>query len=62
MKWGHFRYICLELIVRKKMVFGKALEDRDLKRQLVLVTLTACDCEEQVEILSRGNREASFRV
>lgn len=32
------------------------------KRQLVLVTLTACDCEEQVEILSRGNREASIRV
>lgn len=56
MKWGHFRYICLELIVRKKMVFGKAQEDRDLKRQLVLVTLTACDSEEQVEILSRRNR------
>lgn len=29
--------------MRKKMVFGKALEDRDLKRKLVLVMLTACD-------------------
>lgn len=41
------------------MVFGKALEDRDLKRKLVLVVLTACDCEEQVEILRRGNRGVS---
>lgn len=48
--------------MRKKTVFGKALEDRHLKRQLVLVMLTACDCEEQVEILSRGNREVSIRI
>lgn len=45
------------------MVFEKALEDRDLvKTQLKLMMLTAWDCEEQVEILSRGNREVSIRI
>lgn len=35
---------------------------RQTLKEAVLVMLTACDCGEQVEILSRGNREVSIRI